>query len=110
MERLFDLQDKFRGTVNSKTNSVILAHQIINIGIEENPKNINMGVCCTEQEKSAFLKLFIKYHDAFTWTYKDLKTYDTRIIQHTIPMKENVKHVQQKLRKFHTSLEPRIKA
>jgi hypothetical protein len=46
----------------------------------------------------------------FAWTYEYLKTYDTRIIQHKITMKEDVKPVQQKLRKFHPSLEPQIKA
>jgi hypothetical protein len=39
------------------------------------------------------------------WTYEDLKTYDTRIIQHVIPIKEGVKPFQQKLRKVHLTLE-----
>lgn len=66
-------------------------------------------MCCTKWEKSSFIKLFTKYHDVFAWTYDDLKTYGTRIIQNAIPMKEDVKHVQRKLRKFHPSLEPQIK-
>src|SRR5271168_3087454 len=37
-----------------------------------------------------------------------MKTYDTRIIQHIIPIKEGVKPCQQKLRKVHLSLEPLI--
>jgi hypothetical protein len=37
---------------------------------------------------------------------QDLKTYDTRIIQHTIPLKFGVKHFQQNLHKYHPSLEP----
>lgn len=44
--------------------------------------------------------------DVFAWTYDDLKTYDTWIIQHIIPIKEGVKPYQQKLRKVHPSLEP----
>ena len=43
------------------------------------------------------------------WTYEDLKTYDTNIIQHVIPLKENTKPFQQKLRKMHPSLEPLVK-
>jgi hypothetical protein len=35
-----------------------------------------------------------------------MKTYDTRIIQHTIPLKPEVKPFQQKLQKYHPSLEP----
>ena len=43
------------------------------------------------------------------WTYEDLKMYDTNIIQHIIPLKEDAKPFQQKLRKMHPSLEPLVK-
>jgi hypothetical protein len=41
----------------------------------------------------------------FAWNYEDLKTYDTRIIQHIISIKDGVKIFQQKLRKIHPTLE-----
>jgi hypothetical protein len=50
--------------------------------------------------------LFKEYQDVFAWSYQDLKMYDTRIIQHTIPLRPEVKPFQQKLWKFHPSLEP----
>ena len=37
------------------------------------------------------MKLFREYKDVFAWTYEDLKTYDTKIIQHVIQLKENAK-------------------
>ena len=43
------------------------------------------------------------------WTYEDLKTYDTKIIQHVIPLKEYSKPFHQKLRKMHPSLESLVK-
>ena len=52
------------------------------------------------------MKLFRDFKDVFAWTYEDLKTYDTKIILHVIPLKENAK---QKLRKMHSSLEPLVK-
>ena len=55
------------------------------------------------------MKLFKKYKDVFKWTYEDLKTYDTKIIQHVIPLKEDAKPFQQQLRKMHPSLEPLVK-
>ena len=55
------------------------------------------------------MKLFKEYKDVFTWTYEDLKTYDTKIIQHVIPLKEDAKPFQQKLRKMHPSLESLVK-
>jgi hypothetical protein len=37
-------------------------------------------------------------------SYRELKTYDTHIIQHTIPLKFGVKPFQQELRKYDPSL------
>ena len=44
----------------------------------------------------------------FSWTYEELKTYDTKIIHHVIPIRAGVKPYQQPLRKMHSKLEPLI--
>ena len=49
------------------------------------------------------------YKSIFSWAYTDLKTYDTYVIQHTIPMISYEKPIQQKLRKTHLNLETKIK-
>ena len=46
----------------------------------------------------------------FDWTYEELKTYDTNIIQHVIPIKARVKPYQQPLRRMHLKLEPLIQS
>ena len=46
----------------------------------------------------------------FAWTYEELKTYDTNIIQHAIPIKAGIKPYQQPLRKMHPKLEPLIQS
>jgi hypothetical protein len=108
LEKLFDLQSKFRRPTNPKTNSSTMMHFLVNLGTSEQPKYVNLGTCCSDTEKHAFMELFKKYRDVFSWTYDDLKTYDTRIIQHVIPIKEGIKPFQQKLRKIHPTLEPLI--
>jgi hypothetical protein len=55
------------------------------------------------------MKLFKEYKDIFSWMYDDLKTFDTNIIHHIIPMNPNAKPFQQKLRKMHPNLEPLVK-
>ena len=50
LEKLFDLQSWFRGPPNSKVQSSILAHRKVNLGSEENPKFINLGKDCTNEE------------------------------------------------------------
>jgi hypothetical protein len=73
------------------------------------PQTVNLGINCSPQEKKDFIKLFKEYKDVFSWTYDDLKTFDTRIIQHVIPMKPQMNPFQQKLRKMHPNLEPLVK-
>ena len=44
----------------------------------------------------------------FAWDYSNLKTYNTNIIQHTIPIKPNKKPFRQKLRRLDPKLLPSI--
>jgi hypothetical protein len=50
LENLYDLHDKFRGSVYCKKNSYSLTYETINLGNKENPQNINLGTRCSEQE------------------------------------------------------------
>jgi hypothetical protein len=106
LENLFDLREIFRGSKNAKTGSSCPIYETINLGTPENPKNVNLGKTVSKEDKKSYLKLFKEYQDVFAWSYRELKTYDTHIIQHTIPLKSGVKPFQQKLRKYHPSLEP----
>jgi hypothetical protein len=40
------------------------------------------------------------------WTYEDLKTYDTSVIEHKIPLKEEDRPFRQKLRQINPMLLP----
>jgi hypothetical protein len=48
----------------------------------------------SKEERKDYLKLFREYQDVFAWSYRELKTYDTHIIQHTISLKSKVKPFQ----------------
>ena len=41
--------------------------------------------------KKKYIDLFKELINVFSWGYEDLKAYDTEIIQHKIPLKENQK-------------------
>ena len=62
-----------------------------NLGTEENPKMVQIGKACNPQEREDMLKLLNEYKDAIAWSYKELKTYDPKIITHNIPLKLGVK-------------------
>ena len=48
------------------------------------------------------------YIDVFSWSYEDLKEYDTSIIQHTIPIKPGEKTFKGNLRRINLMLLPVI--
>ena len=105
---MFDLDNKFRRTSNFKKHSSSLQFELINLGSKANPKYVNLGKCCSPGERIKFIILFRQYKYVFAWTYEYLKTFDTKIIQHVVPIKDGVKPFQLPLRKMHPKLEPLI--
>ena len=79
-----------------------------NICIKVAPKIIKISQSLTLENKEKYIKLMKEFFDVFAWSYKDLKVYDTRVIQHTIPVKENEKPFKQKLRRVNPLLLPLI--
>ena len=59
-------------------------------------------------QKLKHVELIKEFQDVFAWSYEDLKSYDTSVIQHTIPLKENKKPFKQKLRIINPVLLPLI--
>jgi hypothetical protein len=97
LENIFDLMERFKGPKNTMIGSSCPLHETVNIVTPESPKNVNMGKTISKEERKSYPKLFRKYQDVFTWSYGYLKTYDTYIIQHTIPLKLELKPFQQNL-------------
>ena len=79
-----------------------------NIGTDKHPKFIKLSKSLTPEAKEKYISLMKEYADVFAWSYKDLKVYDTNIIQHTIPIKEGEKPARQKLRRINPMLLPLI--
>ena len=68
-----------------------MQYELVNLGTEVEPQACELGKCCSPGERSKFISLFQQNRDVFAWTYEDLKTYDTRTIEHVIPIKAGVK-------------------
>jgi hypothetical protein len=60
------------------------------------------------QMKNKYVEFLNKYKDVFAWSYDDLKTYDTSVIEHKIPLKLGIKHFRKKLRQIKHVLLPVI--
>ena len=109
LEDLYDLKSRFKRSANAKLCSSTLNYELVNLGTDQKPQNVNLGHGLAPEEKSAYIRLLRQYKNVFPWNYDELKTYNTSIIQHVIPMIDNEKPVSQKLRKIHTNLENQIK-
>lgn len=75
-----------------------------NIGTTKNPKMIKLSKALPPEQKLKYIELFKDFQDVFAWRYDDLKSYDTSIIQHTIPLRENQKPFKQNLRRVNPIL------
>ena len=79
-----------------------------NIGTAENPRMVKISRSLTAEQRSRDIKLLKEHVDVFAWSYEELRTYDTSIIQHKVPLKPNVKPFRQKLRRINPALFPVI--
>ena len=58
------------------------------------------------EQRVEYAELLKEFSDVFAWTYEDIKTYDTTVIEHKIPLKEEAKSFRQKLRQINPMLLP----
>ena len=67
------------------------------IGTKENPRMVKLSKYLSIETKNKYTELLRKYKDIFTWSYEELRTYDTFVTEHKIPLKLGVKPFKQKL-------------
>ena len=75
-----------------------------NIGTKEHPGIVKISKALSTEQRNRYIKILKENVDIFAWSYEDLKTYDTSIIQHKVPLKPNVKPFRQKLRRINPAL------
>jgi ribonuclease HI len=103
LERLFDGNDvAVKGRVTGDDADTAEC----NIGTPEEPKLVKLSKSLTEEQRIGYTKLLREFADVFAWTYEDLKTYDTSVIEHKIPLKEEARPFKQKLRQINPTLLP----
>jgi hypothetical protein len=105
LEELFDFYDVAKKLKNEPTGKDV---EDCNIGTNKEPKMIKLSKSLPLAKKHKYIELFKEFVDVFAWSYEDLKSYDTSIIQHKIPIKEDHNHFKQKLRRINPKLMPLI--
>jgi len=103
LEKLFDSNDVVVKLEKKEEEADVCP---LNLASESDPKYVNLASHLTEQQKSEYAGLLKEFSDIFAWKYSELKTYDTEIIQHKIPLNKDTTPFRQKLRSFNPMLLP----
>jgi hypothetical protein len=85
LEKLFDENDVAK---NPKIIASAEDMEDCNIKTEAEPKMVNLSKHLSPEVKKDYIKLMKVFPDVFAWSYNDMKVYDTKVIQHFIPLKE----------------------
>src|SRR3954466_10328119 len=85
------------------------AIEIINLGTDEEPKNIKIGATLGKDVKTTLVKLLHEYAEIFAWSYRDMPGLDTDIVVHRLPLKEGCTPVRQKRRRVRPDMDDKIR-
>lgn len=91
LERTFDLYKVKDQEWDAKKESISGQCEKYNMGTHEDVRNVFIGKVCTLEERKQITDALHTYQDVIAWSYEDLKTYDTSIITHTIPLNLGVR-------------------
>jgi len=67
LEDLYDLKNRFKRSTNSKLYSPTLNYELVNLGTDDKPQNVNLGLSLTLEEKLAYIRLLRQYIYIFSW-------------------------------------------
>ena len=81
----------------------------INLGSEEDPKEVKIRALLHPGVKSSLIELLKEYVDIFAWSYQDMSGLDTDIMEHCLPLKPECPPIKQKLQRTHPDMIVKIK-
>ena len=103
LEILFDKNDMpLKSTLQPQPEEV----EDYNIGTKEESGMVNISKYLPPGVKSKYKNLLGQYKDVFAWSYEELRTYNTTVIEHKLPLKPGIKPFRQKLRQINHILLP----
>nr|XP_012466229.1 unnamed protein product [Gossypium raimondii] len=78
------------------------------VSLEEG-REVKIGACITKETRQDLVGLLQEFKDVFAWSYQDMPGLSTDIVVHRLPIKEECKPVQQKLRRMRPDVLLKIK-
>ena len=81
----------------------------LNLGNDENPRLIKIGLTLNEKERKYLKELLTKFQEVFAWSYEDMPSIDPKIALHHIGTHAHMVPIKQKLRRMTTKWLLKIK-
>ena len=75
----FDIEDK-------KVTPITSSIELIDFGTPDQPKEIRIGSSLSPDERSRLIDLLRSYLNVFAWSYVDMPSLDSLIVQHHLPI------------------------
>ena len=82
----------------------------INLGTEEDKKEVKVGANLKPSVKKRLIQMLHDYVEIFSWSYEDMPGLDTDIMVHRLPTREDCPPVKQKVRRMRPDMSEKIKA
>ncbi|KAA3486505.1 Retrovirus-related Pol polyprotein from transposon 297 family [Gossypium australe] len=88
----------------------ILPHEeTVEVVTLEEGKVVKIGTCIIEETKRDLINLLQEFKNVFAWSYQDMLGLSIDIVVHRLPIKEDCRPVQQKLRRMRPDIVLKIK-
>ena len=81
----------------------------MNLSIGGEKKEVKVDTCMSEKVRDELVTLLRDYQDIFTWTYQDMPSLSSEIMQHKLPLNPKCSPVKQKLRIMKPEMSLKIK-
>ncbi|RDX88539.1 hypothetical protein CR513_29847, partial [Mucuna pruriens] len=101
----FKLAKQERPTLQSRTEDL----EVVNLGGGEETREIRVGKLMPRDLRQRLVELLKEYADIFAWSYRDMPSLDTAIVEHRLPLIPNTVPVQQQLRRMKSEVALKIK-
>ncbi|KAG8495919.1 hypothetical protein CXB51_009353 [Gossypium anomalum] len=81
---------------------------IENVALEEG-NEVKIGTHIAKEMRQGLVELLREFKDRFAWSYQDMPRLNTDIVVHCLPIRQDCKPVQQKLRRMRPDIVLKIK-
>ena len=102
LEKIVAHEDQEMGPLQEET-------EIVDLGTGNRKKEVKIGMGMTAPIREELTALLKDYQDIFAWSYQDMPSLSSDIVQHRLPLNPECSPIKQKLRRMKPETSLKIK-